>query len=189
MPLISDPGYKLVKECRKNEIYVTVLPGATSVTTAIVLSGMPCDKFLFLGFVPHKHLVKWGNIEASLVFFESAKRIITTLKKMAQIFYNREVCIVREMTKIFENMLSGSFKELIETYEKTPPKGEIAIVLGPPNLLKQFDDKEINTALLASLQKNSLSKASSEIAAHFNMPKKEIYKHALSFLNKNHKFF
>jgi 16S rRNA (cytidine1402-2'-O)-methyltransferase len=132
MPGISDPGYKLIKACLENNIEIEVLPGPSAFLTALVGSGLPLDKFLFLGFLPKKGLKnyfeKLKDIEATIVFYESPKRILKTLTVMKEVFKEGKVVIAREISKIYEEYLRGELDEIIRILEKRKLKGEITII-------------------------------------------------------------
>jgi len=132
MPGISDPGYKLIKACLQNNIEIEVLPGPSAFLTALVGSGLPLDKFLFLGFLPKKGLKnyfeKFKDLEVTIVFYESPKRILKTLKIMKEVFKEGKIVIAREISKIYEEYLRGDLKEIIEILEKRKLKGEITVI-------------------------------------------------------------
>lgn len=138
-PTISDPGFKLVRECIKEGIKVESIPGASAVLTALVSSGLPTDKFLFLGFLPKKKgkrekllqgLVSMNQfMNTNIVFFESSQRLLQTLKEMKEIFGEIEVVICRELTKMHEEIKRGKITEIIQFYEQGKLKGEITIVM------------------------------------------------------------
>ncbi len=132
MPGISDPGYKLIKACLENNIKIEVLPGPSAFLTALVGSGLPLDKFLFLGFLPKKGLKnyfeKLKDLEATIVFYESPKRILKTLKIMKEVFKEGKIAIAREISKIYEEYLRGDLEEIIEILEKRKLKGEITVI-------------------------------------------------------------
>ena len=132
MPGISDPGYKLIKACLENNIEIEVLPGPSAFLTALVGSGLPLDKFLFLGFLPKKGLKnyfeKLKDIEATIVFYESPKRIFKTLMVMKEVFKEGKVVIAREISKIYEEYLRGDLEEMIEILGKRKLKGEITVL-------------------------------------------------------------
>jgi 16S rRNA (cytidine1402-2'-O)-methyltransferase len=132
MPGISDPGYKLIKACLENNIEIEVLPGPSAFLTALVGSGLPLDKFLFLGFLPKKGLKnyfeKLKDIEATIVFYESPKRIFKTLTVMKEVYKEGKVVIAREISKIYEEYLRGELDEIIKILEKRKLKGEITII-------------------------------------------------------------
>ncbi len=132
MPAISDPGYKLIKACLENNIKIEVLPGPSSFLTALVGSGLPLDKFLFLGFLPKKglknYLEKFRNLEVTIIFYESPKRILKTLKIMKEVFNEGRIVIAREISKIYEEYLRRNLDEMIKVLEKRNLKGEITVI-------------------------------------------------------------
>lgn len=134
-PGISDPGFLLVRECIKNDIKVETLPGATAFVPALVNSGLPCDRFVFEGFLPHKKgrqtkLKMLAQEERTIVLYESPHRLVKTLTQVLE-FFDRdpEVCVSRELTKIHEENRKGKCSEVLEHYENHPPKGEIVLIL------------------------------------------------------------
>ena len=132
MPAISDPGYKLIKACLEENIEVEVLPGPSAFLTALIGSGLPPDKFLFLGFLPKKglknYLEKLKNLEITFVFYESPRRILKTLKIIKEVFKDGKIVIAREISKIYEEYLRGDLEEIMKILEKRKLKGEITIV-------------------------------------------------------------
>ena len=134
-PSISDPGFLLVRECIKNNIEIECLPGATALITALVISGLPSDKFLFEGFLPAKkgrtkRLKELSNEKKTIIFYESPHRILKTLKDFSNYFSpEKQVSVSREITKIYEETFRGTIEESIEHFEKNKPKGEFVIVL------------------------------------------------------------
>ena len=137
-PLISDPGFKLVRECINKKIKVISIPGSSAVTAALSVSGLPTDKFLFLGFLPKKsgHRIKLINdlkksqkyIQPTIILFETPHRITVTLEELKSIFGDIEVVICRELTKIYEEVKKDKISSLSEFYQKHKPKGEIVIL-------------------------------------------------------------
>ncbi|MDD5069839.1 MAG: 16S rRNA (cytidine(1402)-2'-O)-methyltransferase [Candidatus Omnitrophica bacterium] len=136
MPTISDPGYKLVRQCREQNISVTAVPGPSSVINAVSLSGLPHEKFVFLGYVPRKSSEFKRFLETALtwdltlVFFDSPHRIIKSLKLLRESCPERPITVAREMTKKFEEIVEGSLDQTIERFSIKPPKGEIVLVVG-----------------------------------------------------------
>src|SRR3989344_3923840 len=138
-PAVSDPGFKLVREAVKEGIDVVSIPGPTSAISALVSSGLPTDKFLFLGFLPKKighrrallEKVKKSNeaLNASIIIFESPFRIYQTLQELLGVFGNTNVAVCRELTKMFEEIKRGTLDELIKYYSEKKPKGEFIIIL------------------------------------------------------------
>ncbi|MGA2911397.1 MAG: 16S rRNA (cytidine(1402)-2'-O)-methyltransferase [Candidatus Levyibacteriota bacterium] len=137
-PLISDPGFKLVRECIAKGARVESIPGPSSVISALVVSGLPTDKFTFVGFLPKKpghRLSLLENLQKSLelvkstiILFESPFRLVKTLEELKQVFGDREVVVVRELTKIHEEVKRGKISELITHFQKIKPKGEIIVL-------------------------------------------------------------
>jgi 16S rRNA (cytidine1402-2'-O)-methyltransferase len=138
-PTISDPGYKLVRECRREKLAVTSIPGASSIINALALTSLPHDKFIFLGYLPRKGgerkrlLEKVKFWESAIVFFESPFRILSALESMKETLGNRRVAIMREMTKKFEEVLELTLDQAIEHFKKIKPKGEFTVVLSSHN--------------------------------------------------------
>lgn len=134
-PGISDPGFLLVRACVEAEIEIEVLPGATAFVPAVVASGLPCDKFVFEGFLPHKKgrqkiLESLSTETKSIVFYESPHRLVKSLELMIQFFgADRQVSVSRELTKMFEEHRRGTLEEVKNHFTQTPPKGEIVIVV------------------------------------------------------------
>lgn len=183
-PLISDPGYKLVRQCYEADLPVTFLPGASAVIAGLVLSGMPTDRFLFAGFADKKAYGELSPLSMSLIFFESAQRLGATLKDMALAFPNREVAVVREITKLFEEVRWGSFEELIQFYEeKGAPKGEVVLVLSPP-LAQEASLVDIDSLLRQALETNSIRDACALVAGAIGLPRKQVYQRALALRNE-----
>jgi 16S rRNA (cytidine1402-2'-O)-methyltransferase len=182
-PLISDPGYKLVRHCQEENIYVTTLPGASSVLAGLILSGMPSNRFTFCGFVDKSHFPSLASYESTLIFFESAKRLLTTLVEMKAVFNNRDCSVVREISKIFEESRRGSFDDLIHYYtHEGYAKGEVVIVLGPP-AKETLSDENICHALRMALQSHTLKDAVTLVSGSLNVPKKHVYKLAINLRN------
>lgn len=182
-PLVSDPGYKLVRECISEGIMVTALPGANAPLTALQLSGLPSDAFSFIGFLPpksaarKKYLSEWKNAPGTLIAFETAPRLHDALKDIHEALGAREVAVARELTKLHEEILRGPVSELIENFKE--PKGEIVLVIGRGEAAA-MDDKEIEAALKKALQSMSTKEAAAYVAEISGRPRKEIYSIALS---------
>lgn len=184
-PLISDPGYKLVRACQQNNIPVTTVPGANAVLSALQLSGLPSDAFLFAGFLPPKQaarrqtLLKYKSVPATLLFYETANRLIESLADMAAVFGNRETAVVREITKKFEEVKRDKVQNLLSFYqEQGAPKGELVLVVD------RADEATENAVDLEKLIKESLKTHSVRdtveiITGMTSVPKKEVYKKVL----------
>lgn len=134
-PLLSDPGFKLIRECRKVNLAVTSVPGPSSLTAALSLISIPSDRFIFLGYLPRKKgaLRKlFSQIQKqpeALVFFESPYRVVASLEEMKAFFGDRRIAICREMTKKFEEVFEGSFEEAIKRFSQKKPKGEFTLIV------------------------------------------------------------
>ncbi|MDP3371530.1 MAG: 16S rRNA (cytidine(1402)-2'-O)-methyltransferase [Candidatus Paracaedibacteraceae bacterium] len=183
-PLISDPGTKLVRACHEAGQYVTTLPGASAVPSALVLSGLMSHAFAFVGFFNAKNMQQWASFNGTLVFFESPRRVVETLELMKDSFHNRTVAVVREISKMFEEVQTGDFATVIEYYEQHPPKGEIVIVLSCTHADDVISDQTIDDALTQALQTLSIKDAAHMVAEAYKLQKKEVYKRALN-LKKN----
>ena len=139
-PGISDPGYLLVRFCIDRGIDVETLPGPTAFVPALVNSGLPCDRFCFEGFLPQKkgRQKKFSSLieeSRTMIFYESPYRLVKTLEQMIESFgADREACISREISKIFEENRRGALSDLVEHYKKTPPKGEIVLIVAGSRL-------------------------------------------------------
>lgn len=134
-PGISDPGYLVVRACIENGIKVTCLPGATALIPAIVGSGLPCDRFIFEGFLPHKKgrqtkFIDLAKEEKTVILYESPFRLVKCLASIVEFFgADRKVCVVREISKIYEEYQRGTALEVLQHYEENPPKGEIVVII------------------------------------------------------------
>lgn len=135
-PAISDPGFLLTRACVENEIEVDCLPGATAFVPALVNSGFPNDKFVFEGFLPIKkgrqtRLQFLAEESRTMIFYESPHKLIKTLTQFAKYFgEDRKVSVSREMTKMYEETIRGTVKEMLDHFDNKPPKGEFVIVVG-----------------------------------------------------------
>ncbi len=187
-PMVSDPGFRLVRECIIEGIPVTSAPGASSVLTALQLSGLPTDRFMFVGFLPTKSgprkraLAEVANIPASLIFLESAKRLAKSFADMAEVLGPRDAAMARELTKMFEEVRRAPLPELARHYaESGPPKGEVTIVVAPPTAQSQkLSSDEVDEALREALKTNSLRDATTLVSLSAGWPKREVYARALA---------
>ncbi len=186
-PLISDPGFKLVRDAQDLGLAVTSLPGANAVLTALQLSGLPTDKFCFLGFLPPKEkarrdtLREWAEIPGTLVVYESAPRLIDSLSDMVEVLgAGRPAAVTRELTKMFEEVQRDTLANLVTHYEEHgAPKGEIVIVIGPPEK-KIYDDALLEKLLRKALEECSVKDAAAKVATQTGLPKKTLYEMALT---------
>lgn len=184
-PLISDPGYKLVRDAQDLGLAVTAVPGANAVLTALQLSGLPTDKFCFLGFLPPKEkarcdvLREWAEAPGTLVIYETAPRLVESLADMAKILGNRPAAVTRELTKMYEEVRRDTLENLAAYYvEAGAPKGEIVVVVGPPEK-KTYGDEDLEELLRRAMVNMSLKDAAAHVAEMTGQPKKKIYDLAL----------
>ena len=188
MPLVSDPGYRLVADCVANAIPVTAIPGASAVLTALALSGLPTDRFVFLGFLPTKSgerkklLAEFMNVKATFIAFESPHRIVDALVDVAGVLNNARVAVTRELTKLHEEVLRGTALEVRDTLSARPSvKGEITLVIAPPEQnSSQASDEDIEEAIDDALKSMPAAKAAADIAKRFDLAKKDIYSRILA---------
>jgi 16S rRNA (cytidine1402-2'-O)-methyltransferase len=184
-PLISDPGYKLVRAARAAGQAVFTIPGPSAVIAALTLAGLPTDRFLFAGFLPSKAKARsdaiagLASVRASLVFYETGPRLGETLAALAEALGNREAAVAREISKLHEESVTGSLPELALRYAEAPPKGEIVIVVGPPTEGDETSDEDLTAALDEALRSMSPSRAAADVAARLNVPRKRAYTMAL----------
>ncbi len=190
MPLISDPGYKLVAACIGAGVNVTSVPGANAPLAALQISGLPSDQFAFLGFLPVKSKARremlqiWQDVPASLIAFESAKRLIKSLEDIAAVMPKREVAVVREITKLHEELRKGSAGELAAYYEhRGAPRGEIVLVITPPEEKGEVSQSEAEALLKKALKDMSTKEAAAHVSEKTGLPRKTLYNMALE-LNK-----
>ena len=184
-PLISDPGYKLVADARTEGINIVSIPGPSAVVAALSIAGLPTDRFLFMGFAPNKSAarISWFETEkdtpASLVYYESARRLTDSLRDASASLGEREGAVCRELTKRFEEVQKGSFANVIDHYDTNAPKGEVVVVIGPPAKSTKGDDSQIDDMLLSALKHMSVKSAAGFVADYLSLKRKEIYKRAL----------
>ena len=185
-PLISDPGFKLVRAAHEAGLPVIAVPGPSAPLAALTLSGLPSDRFLFAGFLPAKPgarrraLGELAAIPATLVFFESPRRLAATLAAMREAFGDRPAALTRELTKRFEEVRRGTLGELAARIaEQGPPKGEVTLVVAGAAAETGVDEADLDTRLTAALDGASLRDAVSQVAAATGLPRKLVYRRAL----------
>jgi 16S rRNA (cytidine1402-2'-O)-methyltransferase len=187
-PLVSDPGYKLVRAAHDANYSVTVLPGASATLSALVVAGLPTDRFFFEGFLPAKEgqrrarIADLARIPATLVLFETGPRLARALDDLAEGFGAREAAICRELTKIHEEVRRGDLATLARDYAAAPePRGEIVIVIAPPSEGQAaLDTAAVDELLRRALGRASVKDAAEEVAAVTGRPRREIYQRALA---------
>jgi 16S rRNA (cytidine1402-2'-O)-methyltransferase len=184
-PLISDPGYKLVRAARDAGHAVHTIPGPSAAIAALTLAGLPTDRFLFLAFLPAKAkaradaITEVAAVRATLVVYESGPRLAATLLSLSQALGPREAAVAREISKLYEECVTGTLPELADRYADAAPKGEIVIVVGPPAEAIAVSDDELDSALDDALRRLSPSRAAAEVAERLNVPRKRAYARAL----------
>ncbi len=189
-PLISDPGYKLVRKCREQNVYVTAIPGACAVITALQLSGLPTNRFMFAGFIPNKDKARADlfnelkNIDTTLIFYETAPRLLKTLEQAALVFGAREIAVARELTKMYEEVVAGDFATVTAHFAANEPRGEFVLMLAPPPSAPKFEITDVRGILQERLHQTSLKTAVKEICSQYNLSKNEVYALALELKNE-----
>jgi 16S rRNA (cytidine1402-2'-O)-methyltransferase len=184
-PLISDPGYKLVRDARAAGHNVVTIPGPCAAVAALTLAGLPTDRFLYLGFLPPKvqaraaAIAEVAAIRATLVLYESGPRLGVTLAALAEGLGDREAAVTREITKRFEEAVTGTLAELAARYADAPPKGEIVVVVAPPGEAAPASADDTETALSEALTRLPMAKAVSEVAKKLGVDRKALYARAL----------
>jgi len=175
MPTISDPGFKLVRAAREHDIQVHMVPGATALTSALVLSGFPADRFSFLGFFKSEAALKEDNrLRHTIIYYESPNRIMGTLGVLAKVCPERQVAIVREITKLHEETIIGYPADLMGI---EPPRGEIVLVIAPAPDVKMTDDAITN--IVKSVAGMSTKNAADLLAERAGISKREAYQRVL----------
>lgn len=184
-PLISDPGYKLVRDARAAGRMVTTAPGPCAGIAALTLSGLPTDRFLFMGFLPAKAkargdtLAEVVQVRATLVFYESGPRLAATLAVMAAALGAREAAVAREISKLHEDVRTGTLAELAQAYAQAEPKGEIVIVVGPPGEALPASAEDADALLRDALTRLPVTKAAGEVAKATGLDRRTLYARAV----------
>ena len=183
-PLISDPGYRLVREARAAGVMVTSIPGACAAVSALAMAGLPSDRFLFAGFLPVKDKARTETLEglagvaATLVFYETAPRLEKSLRAIAALWPEREVAVARELTKLHEECRSGTAASLADHYAAHPPKGEIVLLIGPPSE-SEAPVLDTDALLRAALEEAGPGKAAGLVAKATGIDRATLYARAL----------
>lgn len=185
-PLISDPGYKLVRDARAAGIAVTTIPGPCAAVAALTLAGLPTDRFFFLGFLPAKEkareeaIAEVAAVRATLILYESGPRLGATLKALADGLGARDAAVVREISKTFEEAVTAPLADLAARYADAGPKGEIVIVVGPPGPRAATSAEDADTLLRAALGHLPVGRAASEVAKETGLNRRELYARAMA---------
>ena len=186
-PLISDPGYKLVREVQEKNVPITATAGACAPILALILSGLPTDRFIFHGFLPDKQkaatnlLEECRHLSMTSVFFISPSQLVPQMTLIASLWGNRQAALVREITKLHEEVMAKPLETLIAHLQNTTrPKGEFVLVIGPPEKQVEFTDDDINDLLRHRLETLSVKDAVAEVASLTAKPRKSVYQMALA---------
>jgi 16S rRNA (cytidine1402-2'-O)-methyltransferase len=193
-PLISDPGYKLVAEALDAGHRVYPIPGASALLAALVAAGLPTDRFFFEGFLPSKsgqrknRIAELREIPTTLVFYETGPRLAESLADLASGLGGRPAAVCRELTKAFEETRRGTLDELALHYEKAgAPKGEIVIVIAPPDETKNISSEDLDLKLRRALARASLKDAVAEVTEDTGMKRRDVYARALALAEGDNK--
>jgi 16S rRNA (cytidine1402-2'-O)-methyltransferase len=185
-PLISDPGFRLVRAAIAAGAAVVPLPGPSALLAALVVAGLPTDRFFFAGFLPPRTAARRAELRAlaaipsTLVFYEAPQRLGEALSDMRELLGARQAAVIRELTKLHEDVRRGSLAELAEHYGKAQVLGEIVVVVGPPEEKKPDDLPAIDARLVQELAARSLKEAVALVAAETGLPRKTVYARALA---------
>jgi len=186
-PLVSDPGYRLVRDALAENLPVTAAPGPSAALTALVLSGLPPDTFLFAGFLPartsarKRALAEFAGVRATLVFYEAPPRLAAALADMAEILGDRAVAVARELTKRHEEVRRGRLDELAAHYRVAgAPRGEAVVVVGPPDAATPPDEADVDARLRQLLAEYSLRDAVARLAGEAGLARRVLYERALA---------
>jgi 16S rRNA (cytidine1402-2'-O)-methyltransferase len=185
-PLISDPGYKLVRDARAAGVAIHTIPGPCAAVAALTLAGLPTDRFLFMGFLPPKSgarataIAEVAALRATLVFYESGPRLAAALAALQAGLGDREAAVAREISKKFEETVTGTLSVLAARYAGAPPRGEIVIVVAPPGEAEKAGEADVDAALHEAMTRLSASRAAAEVAQALGLPRREVYERALA---------
>lgn len=184
-PLVADPGFALARDAIAAGLTVTGAPGPSAVMAALMIAGLPTDRFMFAGFLPpnqggrRKILNELSRTPATLVFFESAKRLLPTLREIgATLGEDRQIAVCRELTKKFEEVRRGTASEVLAHYTETPPKGEVVLLIDRNRQGASTDDME--QALRAALETMTVKDAARAVADGLNLARRDVYQAALA---------
>jgi 16S rRNA (cytidine1402-2'-O)-methyltransferase len=189
-PLVSDPGYKLVRSARAAGHEVRTVPGPCAAIAGLSIAGLPTDRFLFLGFLPAKAkaredaIAEIAGVRATLILYESGSRLGATLEALAAQLGPRDAAVARELTKLHEECVTGTLPELAARYADAVPKGEIVVVVGPPLERETVGDDDLDRMLQDAMVEMSPSRAAADVAHRLGIPRKRAYARALELSQK-----
>ncbi|MGB0854341.1 MAG: 16S rRNA (cytidine(1402)-2'-O)-methyltransferase [Pikeienuella sp.] len=185
-PMVADPGWKLARDAIDQELPVIALPGASALLTALTVSGLPTDRFMFCGFLPPKQtarrtsLTELAAVPGTLVFYESPRRLAAVLADMMEVLGPREAAVSRELTKKFEETRRGPLSELASYYAETgAPKGEVVISVGPPQK-QEIGEADLDDALIKALATMRVKDAAQAVSTALGLPRRDVYNRALA---------
>lgn len=191
-PLVSDPGWKLVEAALEAGLSIIPMPGASALLAALVVSGLPSDRFAFVGFLPvksaarRKVLTEYKALRSTLIFYEAGPRLASSLADMCDILgADRRAAVARELTKMFEETRRDRLGELAKYYADTPrPKGEIVVLVGPAEEKASLNLEDLRAEIRMALLEKPVKIVAQELAAHYDLPKRSIYQMALEIKNE-----
>jgi 16S rRNA (cytidine1402-2'-O)-methyltransferase len=192
-PLISDPGYKLVRAAQEARHTVTAIPGASSILAALTVSGLPTDQFFFAGFLPPKQaarrarIAELARVPATLIALETGPRLGETLADLAAALGEREAAVCRELTKLHEEVRRGPLATLARESAEQETRGEFVLVIAPPAAAAQSSDDDADTLLRAALTRTSLKDAVGEVAVATGLPRRTLYQRALALAEEKNR--
>ncbi len=191
-PLVSDPGFKLVRAALAEDLPVTAAPGPSAALTALILSGLPPDRFLFAGFLPprsgarRRALADWSTLAATLIFFEGPSRVAASLADMAAILGDRSAAVARELTKRHEEIRRDRLAALAEHYRGSgAPRGEAVIVVGPPEPAAPIAGEDVDRRLRALLVEHSIRDAVARLVTETGLSRRSLYDRALALRGRS----
>ena len=189
MPGLSDPGYRLIKGAIEAGVPVVPIPGPSAVTTALVISGLPTDSFVYLGFLPRKRSARrklfeeWSGERRTLVVFEAPHRLLDCLEDIQHTLGDRQMAVAREMTKLYEEVLRGSASEIVAQFREKPPRGEITLVIGGDTGAEDmaWTESQVRQALDRELAGGaSKAEAAKAVSQKAGWPRQQVYHMAIS---------
>jgi 16S rRNA (cytidine1402-2'-O)-methyltransferase len=190
-PLISDPGYKLVRSVQEAGFAVTAIPGASSILTALAVAGLPTDQFFFAGFLPPKQgarrarIAELARVPATLIVFETGPRLAETLADLVAGLGEREAAVCRELTKLHEEVRRQPLPALAQTSAEQETRGEFVLVIAPPPAAALPSEDDADALLRAALARASLKDAVAEVAVATGLPRRTLYQRALALADEN----
>ncbi|MDB5690617.1 MAG: uroporphyrin-III C/tetrapyrrole methyltransferase [Sphingomonas bacterium] len=185
-PLISDPGFKLVRDARAAGHTVTTIPGPCAAIAALTLAGLPTDRFFFLGFLPPKEkaradaIAEVAAVRATLILYESGPRLAATLATLANGLGDREAAVAREISKTYEECVTGTLSSLAARYADAPPRGEIVVIVAPPGEAPPPAEDDVDALLADAIGRLSTGQAASEVAKATGLPRRDLYARAMA---------